>query len=197
MVATAMVTGGFFFKDLDFALPLKVIFTGGALWAYRKQFKDTLWSWNWTAMLFGVIAVIPCLLIGPQSLGVNGHLGSGLRSLSPPLAVTWVLFWLTGVIVTIPLAEELAFRGYLMRRLSSFEFQRVAYEKVTVLSILASSILFGFLHQNWIAAMSSGLIYALIARRGNALSDAICAHATTNLMIALFALTTGNLALWG
>jgi exosortase E/protease (VPEID-CTERM system) len=196
MLATAMVTGGLFAKDLDLGYPLRVIFAGTALWIYRKQLNDSPWSWNRSAILAGIIAVVPWLVLGSQSTATNQHLGSDLYSLPLPLTLLWIGFRLTGAILVAPLAEELAFRGYLMRRFTSFDFQQVTYGKVTLLSVAMSSILFGLLHHNWIAAMFSGAVYAFAARRGNALSDAICAHATTNLTLAVVVLTTGDWSLW-
>jgi len=46
----------------------------------------------------------------------------------------------------VPIAEELAFRGYLIRKLVSADFEKVALGHFTWVSFLGSSILFGSLH---------------------------------------------------
>jgi membrane protease YdiL (CAAX protease family) len=44
--------------------------------------------------------------------------------------------------------EELAFRGYLMRRLTAAEFGGVTPARVSILALSISALLFGLLHQH-------------------------------------------------
>ena len=43
------------------------------------------------------------------------------------------------------------------------------------------------MHQRWIAAAIAGALYALLVYRSNRLSDAIAAHAASNLIIFIWA----------
>lgn len=102
-----------------------------------------------------------------------------------------------GSVVTVPLAEELAFRGYLARRLIAADFEDVSAIHLTWLSVLLSSVLFGAMHQQrWLAGTLAGVLYALVFRRKGELSHAVLAHATTNAMIAAHVLISGNWSLW-
>jgi outer membrane protein assembly factor BamB len=69
--------------------------------------------------------------------------------------------------VVVPLAEELAFRGYLMRRLISTGFRERPPDRFTWASFLISSALFGTLHGRWLA----GILYALALYRRRNLAD--------------------------
>jgi membrane protease YdiL (CAAX protease family) len=40
---------------------------------------------------------------------------------------TWITLRVLGAVVTVPLAEELAFRGFLMRRMVSRDFESVPF----------------------------------------------------------------------
>ena len=61
----------------------------------------------------------------------------------------------------VPLTEELAFRGYLTRRLQAAGFRAVAIGRFSWLSWLVSSALFGVLHGQWLAGAVCGLVYGL------------------------------------
>lgn len=101
-----------------------------------------------------------------------------------------------GSTITVPLAEELAFRGYLMRKLVRRNFESVPLTHFTWLSFAASSILFGLLHDRWFAGTIAGMAYALAVYRRGQLGDAIVAHATTNALIATWVIAGGNWSLW-
>jgi CAAX prenyl protease-like protein len=101
-----------------------------------------------------------------------------------------------GAVITVPIAEELAFRGFLVRRLIAADFDRVSPRRFTWISFLGSSLLFGAMHQAMLAGTIAGAIYALTLYRRGALIDAIVAHATTNALLAAYVLATGSWSLW-
>src|SRR5262249_3825299 len=119
-----------------------------------------------------------------------------LEELPRGRALIWLVARVVGSVVTVPLAEELAFRGFLLRRLIARDFQAVPAKCFTWYSFLVSSVLFGALHGRFLAGTLAGMIYALIVYRRGRLTDAVLAHATTNALIAVFVLTTGTWSLW-
>ena len=119
-----------------------------------------------------------------------------LETLGPPLALAWVIARALGAIVAVPIVEELAFRGFLLRRLVASDFSKVPYDQWHWPAVLISSIAFAALHQQWIGGFIAGLLYAYGQRRRGLLSDAILAHAVTNALIAIEVLTLGHWALW-
>ena len=52
------------------------------------------------------------------------------------LAAVWLLVRVLGSVITVPIAEELAFRGYLLRRLLSAHFDDLSTLRFTWLSFL-------------------------------------------------------------
>ena len=108
------------------------------------------------------------------------------------LAVAWLIFRVLGSVITVPIAEELAFRGYALRRLSDFD--KIS-PRFTWLSFLLSSVLFGALHGRWLAGTVAGMFYAWAMYRRGKVSDAIMAHSTTNALIAAEVLLFGTLEL--
>ncbi|HSR09992.1 MAG TPA: CAAX prenyl protease-related protein, partial [Thermodesulfobacteriota bacterium] len=98
--------------------------------------------------------------------------------------------------VVVPIAEELAFRGYLLRRFVSADFEAVSPRRVSWIAIVASSALFGALHSRWVAGTLAGMLYAAAFRRRGKIADAIFAHAVTNALIAAEVLLFGHWGLW-
>jgi CAAX prenyl protease-like protein len=75
----------------------------------------------------------------------------GFLDLPADYTIVWKVFRVIGSVLLVPLAEELLFRGYLLRKLLSIKFETVDPRRFTWLSWLVSSLLFGWLHQHWLA----------------------------------------------
>lgn len=122
------------------------------------------------------------------NLGVESPLGPWLASLPLWLAAIWLALRAVGSIALVPIAEELAFRGYLARALVSRKFEQVGFGEFRWLAFVASSLAFGLVHQRWVAACLAGAVYALLMYRTKRLSDAIAAHAASNAAILIWAM---------
>jgi CAAX prenyl protease-like protein len=100
-------------------------------------------------------------------------------------------------VITVPIAEELAFRGFLLRRLVAEKFEDVDFGTLKWPAIIISSLAFGLMHGNrWIEGSLAGGLYAAVMIRRRSLTDAVVAHATTNALIAALVLGGGRWDLW-
>jgi CAAX prenyl protease-like protein len=125
------------------------------------------------------------------------RLGSALASLSPMGRWTWIGFRVVAAVITVPIAEELAFRGYLARRFMSWDFDSVRSTSLTALPVALSSLAFGLMHgRQWLVGALAGLAYALALRWRGRIGDAVAAHAVTNLLLAVWVLGFGDWAQW-
>jgi len=93
------------------------------------------------------------------------------------------LLAIVAALLVAPIVEELAFRGYLMRRFASIHFERLDARRAGWLGILVSSVLFGVLHPAWHAGIAFGLLYALAFWVRGRMADAVLAHACSNLAL--------------
>ena len=110
---------------------------------------------------------------------------------------TWIVFRALAATTTVPIAEELAFRGFLMRRLTTADFEAIPLSSSTWLGVLVSSVVFGLLHgDRWLAGTLAGLTFALVARRTNRIGDAVVAHAVTNGLLVIWVLYFGQWQYW-
>lgn len=199
IVATAMTMGALQSGGIDLLYPLRVVAAAAVLWLCRRQYGGLRMTWSWSAVAAGGVAFV-VWMAGTWPF-VDSSAGSALHDELEALPRGWAGLWLSfrvlGTVLTVPVAEELAFRGYLTRRLIAADFQSVPLGKFSWMSFAVSSLLFGAMHEQALAATACGAIYALaLYRRGN-LGDAILAHATTNALVALCVFTTGAWWLWG
>jgi len=186
----------------EWLYPLRFVAAVIALWYSRGELRKFNWRPSlpsaWLAPLTG--AAIFAIWIAPAfwtRQPESSALAAGLASLSPGIRFAWIAFRVAAAVITVPIAEELAFRGYLTRRLMNREFDAIPFTSLTVLSIGLSSLAFGFMHgQQWIVGTVAGLAYALLLRRTGRLSDAIVAHATSNLLLAMWVLSRGDWSQW-
>jgi exosortase E/protease (VPEID-CTERM system) len=152
---------------LDYWKPLAA---ACALWFLRRGH----------ALAPGPISAPPLLLgalVGLAWIAIPGAEGRTDAGIALPVRIL-------SLVCIVPLVEELAFRGYLMRRLGSSEFESVEPGQVPLRNLALSSLLFGVLHGHWIAATLAGLAYGHAYRRRGRLFDAVLAHAATNLLLA-------------
>jgi len=117
--------------------------------------------------------------------------------LSPPERISWLIFRTVAAVITVPIAEELAFRGFLIRRLSSADFESLPPRHYTYVAVLVSSVAFGLLHgDRWLAGTVAGVIYAVTFLRRGRIGDAVMARAVTNALLAGWILMGGRWDLW-
>ena len=197
ILATTMITGAFS-SDFDWFYPLRIVAAVAALWYFQRYYAALQWTWSWPAAAIGAVTFVLWIALEPAPTGSAAEtaLGMGLVRLGSVWSTAWLVFRVIGSVVTVPLAEELAFRGYLTRRLIASEFQEVPLGRFTWLSFLLSSALFGVLHGRWLAGVVAGMLYAAALYRRGELADAVVAHATTNALIAAYVLTIGAWSLW-
>jgi hypothetical protein len=159
---------------------VRLLLVAGAMVYFRREY-------TWRAPIsFGVPLLcgattaaiwiaIPALFGGPEA-----------REIHAPEGGWTVLVFAArhlGYLLVFPLAEELAFRQYLIRRLSHDNWFAVEPRHVTMLAWFLSSAAFGLLHTNWVTATIAGALYGLIYLRRGSLAEAFLAHALTNALL--------------
>jgi len=155
------------------------------------KLRGLTWRCDWLAPAIGTIVFLTWigmdhfLNLNP---GVDPRVPTTL--LAPRLAKgIWITFRVLAAVITVPLAEELAFRGYLMRRFISANFNCVSFQSFSWFALLASSVTFGLLHGgNWLAGSVAGILFGFAVVRRGRIGDAVVAHATANALLATYVL---------
>lgn len=193
LIAAVMLTSALS-HGFDWLYPLRPIVTAAALWHYRRVYREWDWNWSWPALIIGCAVFAVWLALERNSDGST--LASAMASLPAAQKSGWLAFRVFGSVIIVPLAEELAFRGYLLRRLGQRHFDHAAPIRFTWLSFLGSSLAFGLVHGRWLAGTLAGMAYAGTLYRNGKLGDAVVAHMATNALIAFYVIAFGEWQLW-
>jgi exosortase E/protease (VPEID-CTERM system) len=186
--------------EFDWFYPFRVIGTAAAIWFFWRSRLTRLHLANlWSGKAIGIGVAVFVIWMGLEWVMVTPStaqaIPSSLQEVPAGLAASWVIFRVLGSVITVPIAEELAFRGFVLPRLISPDFEKIPL-RFTWVSFLISSLLFGVLHGRWLAGTVAGMFYAWAMYRRGRVEDAIVAHATTNALIAADVLILGNWNLW-
>jgi len=161
-------------------------------WIYRREFAELDWKGGSVWGLGAGVVVFAIWIAGPHA-----GMPLPLQQARAPVRWVWIALRLVSAVITVPISEELAFRGFLMRRLRAREFERVPPGYLHWPALAISSVMFGALHgARWPAGIAAGVIYGLAYVRRGRLSDAILAHATTNALLAGAVLLLGDWQFW-
>ena len=198
-LALILVTGAVV-ASFDLLYPVRVLLVGGVLawwhpWKRLATVPSTVQSWRPSAIavLLGVAVVPLWLLLVHPSPGGDAHFANGLAALPPGGRATWLAARVLGATLLVPVIEELAFRGFLLRRLHAADFDRVSYTAaVRPVPLVASAAAFGALHSSFVAGTIAGLAYGLALIPRGRLLDAVAAHAVTNAILIGYALMTSS-----
>jgi exosortase E/protease (VPEID-CTERM system) len=170
--------------NFDWLYSLKVVAGAAALWFCRKQYRSLQWRCGWAAPAAGALVFVLWIAMEPPTQAPS-TLPGALAALSPAMRYAWIVCRIIGAVVTVPIAEELAFRGFLMRRLMSSDFESVVRPRHAWVAVLLSSLMFGVLHgDRWLAGSIAGAVYAVLMLRRGRIGDAVVAHATSNALLA-------------
>jgi exosortase E/protease (VPEID-CTERM system) len=196
IVGAALVTGALSAGGIDRLYAVRVFTAGLVLWAYRSAYADLGWSWSWVAVATGT--AVFGIWIGLEALAPADAPAPGdPMTLAPTERWIWLVCRIVGAVVLVPLAEELAFRAYLLHRLQGAELNENLTGKWNWFAVLVSSALFGLLHPgHWVAGTLASVLFAWTYYRRGRLSDAILAHGIANAALAGYVLATGQWALW-
>ena len=192
-------------QNADPFYPLRVGLVVLLLWQYRRFYaiaegsgrEDTGAIWQKAVPWMSGLAVYGVwMLLIPHSDVDAATRPAIMADWAPVLVTLWILLRVLGSVVVVPVIEELAFRGFLQRRLIAADFTSVSYRRLSVVSVAVSALAFGVLHGQWIAGTVAGVMFSLIAAVRDRLSDAVIAHAVANALIAATVLGFGRWDLW-
>lgn len=202
LIATALVTG-VFADEVDYLYPLRIVVALVVLAWYRKEYVAGLEShldgrklFSWHAVGIGFAVYV--LWIGLSALDPFQPEAPPERlfELAAPLTIVWIVGRALGSVIVVPIVEELAFRGFLLRRLVRSDFTSVPYRQWHWPAVLVSSLAFAAAHQQWVGGFIAGLLYAYAQKHRGLLSDAVIAHAVSNALISMQVLAFGHWSLW-
>jgi exosortase E/protease (VPEID-CTERM system) len=183
-------------SDFEFLYPLRFIAALCVLVYFRRQLASLDWHWTWRGPAVGVAIFLLWIAVAHFLLPATSMPGK-LAALSGPVRDSWIGVRVIAAVFTVPLAEELAYRGFLMRRLTHREFDSVPFQSVRWPALALSAVVFGAAHGSlWLPGIAAGVAFGWVLVRTGRLGEAVAAHAVANGLIAATVLIAGQWQLW-
>ncbi len=111
-------------------------------------------------------------------------------------AYLWIAIKVIGSCLLIPIVEEVAFRGFLLRFLIQRKFEQVPQGTFQFGSCFITALIFGLLHQHLWAGILTGIILNLSLYYRKSLFDSIICHSTANAALAFYIIYTSHWQYW-
>ena len=190
MVSHAASAG---FEDLYW---LRLLALGALLGYSWPRLQGVDWGFSWRGITAGAAAFALCIAAARLAL-IPAGMPTALLALASMSRNAWLAGHIVVSVVVAPVAEELAFRGYLLRRIRAVEFQSASPRLAGGAGLIISSLFFGLCQGAlWPMGMAAGLVFGLVYMRTERLGEAVAAHVTTNALIAVAALAGSQWQLW-
>lgn len=193
-LATALVTSLWASGGFDAMYGARVVAAGLVLIALRRRLPRMAWSPSWVP--FALAAIVTAFWV--PLAGVTGStLADTVGRLAPGARAAWIALRLLGACLVLPVAEELAFRGFLLPWLVSPDLEGPSVRCWSWPAILLSSLAFGAIHEQWMLGTAAGIVFAFARVWRGKLGDAIVAHVACNAAVSLVVVFAGRWDLWG
>jgi CAAX prenyl protease-like protein len=199
--------------------PIQTVVVGTLLWRWRKHYRFEPLCGFGLAVILGVVGIVwwclPAWLF--ERLATSGvaapawweWLGLAPRTdgFDPTLShehPVWhaaaVVMRFARLVLVVPLAEEIFWRGYLMRLVQADggDFQRVPFGRPSWAAFVITTLGFMFVHHqtDWLGALGFGALMYLLAIRTKSLAACVVMHAVANLLLGIYVMVTKQWGFW-
>jgi exosortase E/protease (VPEID-CTERM system) len=175
---------------------LRLLAGGAALAVYWPRLGELDWRFSWRAAAAG-LAVFALWLGASHLLLPAQAMPAALSAMSARDRALWIAGHIATAVVVLPLVAELAYRGYLLRRLVAADFESVSFAAVGWIPLLVTSLAYGILDGAlWLAGIAAGIVFATLLIRTRRMGEAVAAHVITNALICASVLLWHQWQLW-
>ncbi len=184
---------------------VKIVVVTLSLGIYRSTLRD---------FRFEARALVPGLLVGllifaiwiPVDKLTPYHLPLGSRAAFDPFAriadpgrlglFLFARFY--GLVVMVPIMEELFWRSFLLRYFSdpNIDFRAIPMGQFTWGAFALVAAAFALAHPEWLSAAICGIAYGLLLWRMRSLLAPLVAHMVTNLALGIYIVSTHAWIYW-
>jgi hypothetical protein len=160
---------------------------------------------RWNAALVAPAALLGLAVcvawVGIDKIVTYPHFGNRAAFDPGPLRETpWYLPFLGvriyGLVLMVPVMEEVFWRSFLLRYLTNPDFRSLAVGTFSASALWLMVAASALAHPEWLVAAAASLAYAWWLRRTGSLFAVIVAHATTNAALGGYVLATGDWRYW-
>ena len=183
----------------EWTYPVKVLVVGLFIWSCWPKLNLRLSKQLFLPIVLGILTFLIWIALVPLDEEKSIFFASKLFAVPQWGVILWTIFRVFGSTIIVPLAEELAFRGYLFDELKDVltsRFKSYPQWFNSIIVIIITSIGFGLLHSAWLAATLSGILFGFIRLRKNNVLDAVICHGVANLLLSVYVIYYSAWSLW-
>jgi CAAX prenyl protease-like protein len=115
----------------------------------------------------------------------------------PGVAAAFVVVRLYGLCLLVPVMEELFWRSFLLRYLTTTQdFESMPVGAFSWSAFWLVALVFGVAHPEWLPAVVTACAYALLLRQTKSLFAVVVAHAVTNGALGIYILLSHDWQYW-
>ncbi|HEX9997290.1 MAG TPA: CAAX prenyl protease-related protein [Abditibacterium sp.] len=180
----------------------KVVLVSLALWHFRAIWREIRWDKRVIMPAVGVGILVFAAWIGIDKAIPYPHLGArtGFNPFAaienPTAQFLFLAVRFFGLVLMVPLMEELFWRSFLLRYLTQPDFEKLPIGAFSWTSFALVAGAFGLGHSEWLPAIMAAIAYGLLLRATKSLLACIIAHSVTNLCLGIYVLSTGDWKYW-
>jgi uncharacterized protein len=186
------------------AYAAKALIVACLMWYYRSTWRDLRPTPGPAAlgMAVAVGLLVIVLWIGLDGLYPSLPFMGGARTafdpnvLSPAGKWAFIAVRFVGLVVLVPVFEELFWRSFLIRWLIDQEFWKVPIGRVTPVAAVVSSVVFALAHPEWLPALLTGLLWAGLLWKTRSVSACVVSHVVANLALGIYVVATESWKFW-
>jgi CAAX prenyl protease-like protein len=187
------------FYAFKLAVVAAVCWLGRSTWADLRPWP----GWKSLSLAVSLGLLVTLLWVGLDGdYPVYGEVGSRASFnpgvLSPAARVGFLLVRMTGLVLVVPLFEELFWRSLVVRWIiDPDDFRKVPIGQVTPIAGAITATLFALEHPaEWLPALITGAIWGGLLRQTKSVSACFVSHAVANLGLGIYVLATGHWKFW-
>lgn len=172
-----------------------------SLWLCRRSLRDIRFDPKVIAPSIAIGLVVFVIWIWGEKFVAYPWLGE--RTAFDPATLKdsiwkpiFVIVRLFGLVLMVPVMEEVFWRSFLLRFLTQNDFEKLAIGTFSASALWLMVGASALAHPEWLVAAVASLAYALWLRRSRSLFGAVVAHATTNGALGGYVLVTREWQYW-
>lgn len=178
----------------------KTLLGAAMLWAVWPYIHEMRWKFSLDAVVVGIGVFVLWVgldnfypRLGGASTPWNPHQQFGEGSV---LALLFIHARWVGSTLVVPPLEEVFYRSFVYRAIIRKDFLSVPIGEFNWLAFIVTSLVFGFVHHEWLAGILCAFAYQWLVVRKKRLGDAMTAHAITNFLLGLWIIWKGDWKFW-
>ena len=184
-----------------FMYTLKAVVTAITLYMSRKLWKEIAWDSKMVlpGLGVGLLVFLEWIIVDPHTrhfLGQRTAYNPFHEISQPGIRAMFLMVRFTGLVLIVPVMEELFWRSFLIRWFTDPDFKNVSMTGWSWSAFGMVAGIFALSHPEWLAALICAAAYGLLLRKTGSLFACVEAHASTNLILGLYILRVHAYQYW-